>query len=153
MKVYEIKEILDAEVICGEDFLDRDVYTACGSDMMSDVLAYVKEQAVLLSGLVNPQVVRTAEMMDMKAIILVRGKTPYEEVIKLATDSVDYINPMDIQLSHKNDKEALKIKSDFIITLCDLIAGGKDGLENDEKGIIDELTQLNRQIESIILNK
>ena len=45
---------------------------------------------------------------------------------------------MDIQLSHKGDKEALKLKSDFIITLCDLIAGGKDGLENDEKGIIDE---------------
>lgn len=60
------------------------------------------------------------------------------QVIKLATDSKDYINPMDIQISHKNDKEALKIKSDFIITLCDLIAGGKDGLENDEKGIIDE---------------
>ena len=60
------------------------------------------------------------------------------QVIKLATDSKDYINPMDIQLSHKNDKESLKIKSDFIITLCDLIAGGKDGLENDEKGIIDE---------------
>ncbi len=65
MKVYEIKEILGAEVICGEEFMDRDVFTACGSDMMSDVLAYVKEQAVLLSGLVNPQVVRTAEMMDM----------------------------------------------------------------------------------------
>ena len=45
---------------------------------------------------------------------------------------------MDIQLSHKGDKEALKLKSDFIITLCDLIAGGKNGLENDEKGIIDE---------------
>ena len=45
---------------------------------------------------------------------------------------------MDIQLSHKGDKEALKLKSDFIITLCDLIAGGKDGLQNDEKGIIDE---------------
>lgn len=60
------------------------------------------------------------------------------QVIKLATDSKDYINPMDIQLSHKNDKEALKIKSDFVITLCDVIAGGKDGLENDEKGIIDE---------------
>ena len=60
------------------------------------------------------------------------------QVIKLATDSTDYINPMDIQLSHQNDKDALKIKSDFIITLCDVIAGGKDGLENDEKGIIDE---------------
>ena len=86
MKVYEIKEILDAEVICGEDFLDRDVYTACGSDMMSDVLAYVKEQAVLLSGLVNPQVVRTAEMMDLQCIVFVRGKQPDESIIDLARD-------------------------------------------------------------------
>ena len=60
------------------------------------------------------------------------------QVVKLATNSKDYLNPMDIQLSHKGDKEALKLKSDFVITLCDLIAGGKDGLENDEKGIIDE---------------
>ena len=60
------------------------------------------------------------------------------QVVRLATGSKDYLNPMDIQLSHKGDKEALKLKSDFIITLCDLIAGGKDGLENDEKGIIDE---------------
>ena len=60
------------------------------------------------------------------------------QVIRLDTDSKDYLNPMDIQLSHKGDKEALKLKSDFLITLCDLIAGGKDGLENDEKGIIDE---------------
>ena len=59
------------------------------------------------------------------------------QVVKLATNSKDYLNPMDIQLSHKNDREALKLKSDFIITLCDLIAGGKNGLENDEKGIID----------------
>ena len=66
MKISEIKRILDAELICGEEFLENEVFTACGSDMMSDVLAYVKEQAVLLSGLVNPQVVRTAEMMDMK---------------------------------------------------------------------------------------
>ena len=59
------------------------------------------------------------------------------QVVKLATDSKDYLNPMDIQLSHKGDKEALKLKSDFLITLCDLIAGGQNGLENDEKGIID----------------
>ncbi len=59
------------------------------------------------------------------------------EVIKLATNSQNYINPMDIQISHKGDKEALQLKSDFLITLCDVIAGGKDGLENDEKGIID----------------
>lgn len=60
------------------------------------------------------------------------------QVVRLATNSKDYLNPMDIQLSHKNDKEALKLKSDFLITLCDLIAGGKDGLANDEKGIIDD---------------
>ena len=60
------------------------------------------------------------------------------QVVKLATNSKDYLNPMDIQLSHKNDREALKLKSDFLITLCDQIAGGKDGLANDEKGIIDD---------------
>ncbi len=59
------------------------------------------------------------------------------EVVKLATNSKDYLNPMDIQLSHKNDREALKLKSDFLITLCDSIAGGETGLANDEKGIID----------------
>lgn len=64
-------------------------------------------------------------------------KALHGQVVKLATDSKDYLNPMDIQLSHKGDREALKLKSDFLITLCDLIAGGKKGLENDEKGIID----------------
>lgn len=86
MKVNEIKEILNARVICGEEFMEREVFTACGSDMMSDVLAYVKEQAVLLSGLVNPQVVRTAEMMDMQCIVFVRGKNPDESIIELARD-------------------------------------------------------------------
>ena len=83
MKVYEIKEILDAEVICGDEFMDRDVFTACGSDMMSDVLAYVKEQAVLLSGLVNPQVARTAEMMDMICVVFVRSKKPSVSISSL----------------------------------------------------------------------
>ncbi|MBR0535039.1 MAG: hypothetical protein IIX14_01540 [Clostridia bacterium] len=86
MKIREIKNILDAELICGENFLDNEVFTACGSDMMSDVLAYVKEQAVLLSGLVNPQVVRTAEMMDMKCIVFVRGKHPDLDMIELAEE-------------------------------------------------------------------
>ena len=84
MKISEIKNILGAELICGEEFLENEVFTACGSDMMSDVLAYVKEQAVLLSGLVNPQVVRTAEMMDMKCIVFVRGKRPDIDMIDLA---------------------------------------------------------------------
>lgn len=84
MTVREIQETLQADIICGEEFMDREVFTACGSDMMSDVLAYVKEQAVLLSGLVNPQVVRTAEMMDMQCIVFVRGKQPDESIIALA---------------------------------------------------------------------
>ena len=67
------------------------------------------------------------------------------QVVKLSTNSKDFLNPMDIQLSHKGDKEALKLKSDFLITLCDLIAGGKNGLENDEKGIIDTCILLNEK--------
>ena len=66
MTVREIQNILSAEVVCGGDCLDREVNDACGSDMMSDVLAFVKQQAVLLTGLVNPQVIRTAEMMDKR---------------------------------------------------------------------------------------
>ena len=86
MKISQIQELLTAEVVCGEDQLDKDVHSACGSDMMSDVLAYVKDQAVLLTGLVNPQVVRTAEMMDMVCIVFVRSKVPTEEMITLAKE-------------------------------------------------------------------
>ena len=86
MKIEDIKNILDAEIICCADNLDREVRTACGSDMMSDVLAFVKEQAALLTGLVNPQVVRTAEMMDMQCIVFVRGKRPTLDMIEMAED-------------------------------------------------------------------
>lgn len=87
MKISDIRQLLDAELICGEEYLDRDVYSACGSDMMSDVLAYVKDQAVLLTGLVNSQVIRTAEMMDMICIVFVRSKKPTEDMIELAKES------------------------------------------------------------------
>ena len=87
MKISTIKELLDADVICCDEGLSRHVYSACGSDMMSDVLAYVKDQAVLLTGLVNSQVIRTAEMMDMNCIVFVRSKLPTEEMVELATES------------------------------------------------------------------
>lgn len=87
MKISDIKTLLGAEVVCGENNLDRDVFSACGSDMMSDVLAYVKDQAVLLTGLVNSQVIRTAEMMDMVCIVFVRSKKPTEDMIELARES------------------------------------------------------------------
>lgn len=83
MKVKDIIEILKTEVL-NEGNLDEEVKTACGSDMMSDVLAYVKDQSVLLTGLVNAQVVRTAEMMDMLCIVFVRGKRPDEAIVQLA---------------------------------------------------------------------
>lgn len=84
VKLKEVKDILDAEVLVGENRLDREVYLACGSDLMSDVLAFVKDKVLLLTGLVNPQVIRTAEMMDIKAIAFVRGKRPSEDILKLA---------------------------------------------------------------------
>ena len=87
MKIQQIAELLNAKVLCGEDRLDGTVKSACGCDMMSDVLAFVKDQAVLLTGLCNPQVVRTAEMMDMHCIVFVRGKIPPPEVIELADES------------------------------------------------------------------
>ncbi len=87
MKISTMKELLGAEVVCCEELLSNHVYSACGSDMMSDVLAYVKDQAVLITGLVNSQVIRTAEMMDMMCIVFVRSKKPTPEMIELAKDS------------------------------------------------------------------
>lgn len=86
MQLNQIREILNARVLWGEDHLDREVLSACGSDFMSDVLAYVKNQALLLTGLVNVQVVRTADMTEMSCIVFVRGKIPGESIIQLAAE-------------------------------------------------------------------
>ena len=84
MKIKDIVEILQGELISGEEFADKEVLTACASDMMSDVLAFVKEQSVLITGLCNPQVIRTAEMMEMCCIVFVRGKRPDKMMIDAA---------------------------------------------------------------------
>ena len=86
MTIADVQRILQAELVSPNVCLDTEVHNACGSDMMSDVLAFVKEQAVLLTGLVNPQVVRTAEMMDMKVIVFVRGKVPGDSILDLARE-------------------------------------------------------------------
>ena len=86
MTIKDIKEILGAKLILGEDWIDREVHTACGSDMMSDVLAFMKDQSVLLTGLCNLQVIRTAEMMDVVCIVFVRGKMPDEAMIQMAKE-------------------------------------------------------------------
>lgn len=87
MKISKIQELLDAEVLCGEENLGKHVYSAFGCDLMSDVLAYVTDQAVLLTGLVNPQVIRTALMLDMVCIVFVRSKVPNEEMLALAKEN------------------------------------------------------------------
>ena len=86
MKLLEMRDILKAEVHSGKEHLEREVHAVCSSDLMSDVLAFVKDQSVLLTGLLNPQVLRTAEMMDMCCVIVVRGKSPDEQMVKLAED-------------------------------------------------------------------
>lgn len=87
MKIENLQQLLDADILCCEENIGRHVYSACGCDLMSDVLAYVKDQAVLLTGLVNPQVIRTAVMMDMVCIVFVRSKQPTEEMLNLAKES------------------------------------------------------------------
>ena len=87
MKISQMKELLEARVLCCEENIDHHVYSACGCDLMSDVLAFVTDQAVLLTGLVNPQVIRTAEMMDMICVVFVRSKVPTQEMIDLARES------------------------------------------------------------------
>lgn len=87
MKLIEVKTVLSANVLTApENWEDVDVKSACGCDLMSDVLAFVKNQGMLLTGLVNPQVIRTAEMMDIKVIAFVRGKNPSDEVLELAKE-------------------------------------------------------------------
>ena len=84
MDLFNVQKLLQAKVLTGSELMHRQIESCCGSDMMSDVLAYVKDQAVLITGLCNPQVVRTAEMMDMVCIVFVRGKRPSEEAVELA---------------------------------------------------------------------
>lgn len=86
MRVKDIIEILDAEIIIEDQELNFEITTACGSDLMSDVMAYGDDKEILLTGLVNPQVVRTAEMMDIKVVIFVRAKRPGEYIINLAKE-------------------------------------------------------------------
>ena len=86
MKLKEIKDSLNAKVLVGEEYLDKEVNSAFGCDLMSDVLAFVSDGTILLTGLTNLQVIRTAEMLDLFAIIFVRGKTPIQEILDMAKE-------------------------------------------------------------------
>ena len=86
MTLREVQEILEAEVFVGHDQLGMDVKTAFGADLMSDVLAFAKSKSLLITGLTNPQIVRTSDVLDIAAIIIVRGKRPLPETIQLAEE-------------------------------------------------------------------
>lgn len=77
-------EYLDGEIICKPELADQEVNSACGCDLMSDVLAFTRPGSVLLTGLTNSQVIRTAEMLDLKAVVFVRSKKPDERTVKMA---------------------------------------------------------------------
>ena len=86
MRAERIMELLQAKVLCGE-LPEEEIQSACGSDMMSDVLAFPKERMVLLTGLTNTHVVRTSDMLDVLMIVFVRGKLPGEDVLEMARDN------------------------------------------------------------------
>ena len=84
MKIKDIASVVEGSILCSPEAADTDISSACAFDMMSDVLAYVRDQGALITGLVNPQVVRTAVMVDSECIVFVCGKRPNEDMIKLA---------------------------------------------------------------------
>ena len=86
MTIRDLIPILNAKVLCGEDQLDQEVRSACGSDLMSDVLAFVKDKAVLITGLTNVHVMRTAEMLDIHCVVFARGKIPSDEILEEARE-------------------------------------------------------------------
>ena len=86
MKLCKVLEVIDGKVISKDVDVDQEVQMWCGADLMSDVLAFTHEGTLLMSGLTNPQVVRTAEMAGIKAIVFVRGKIPPPATIALAEE-------------------------------------------------------------------
>jgi len=90
MTVTEAVTLLDGHFFTGEGKASLEVASACGADLMSDVMAFVKDRVLLLTGLVNAQVIRTAELLDIHAVIFVRGKAPGRDMIEMA-DEADII--------------------------------------------------------------
>ena len=86
MTIQEAADILEANIVSGKQLASREIVSACGSDMMSDVMAFFHGQGLLLTGLINVQTVRTVSLMDISAICLVRGKKATDEMKKLADE-------------------------------------------------------------------
>lgn len=86
MILRDVRDLLGAQVLAGEDRLEQSVISACCSDLMSDVLAFVSEKTVLLTGLTNLHVLRTAEMLDLKCVVFARGKLPGRDLLERAQE-------------------------------------------------------------------
>ncbi len=82
----EIVKVIGGRILTKQAKLDMEISSCGASDLMSDVLSFMKPGSLLLTGLVHPQSVRTAEMADLAAIVFVRGKIPDSEVISLADE-------------------------------------------------------------------
>jgi predicted transcriptional regulator len=88
MKLKEIKELLNAEVLICEEALDSiEIEKGYASDLMSDVLAFATPAVLLITGLTNIQIFRTAQMLDIPAIVFVRGKKPDNDLLHLAKEA------------------------------------------------------------------
>ncbi len=86
MVLSELKKILECSVFIGEDQLSENIDYGCASDLMSDVLAFSRAGAALLTGLVNVQTIHTAVIAEIKAVVFVRGKKPETRMIELAKE-------------------------------------------------------------------
>ncbi len=87
MKLSEIIEALDGKLLTGDEFLEKDITTCGASDLMSDILAGLSEGCVLLTGLTTIQVIRTAMVANVGAVVFVRDKTPPAAVVELAEEN------------------------------------------------------------------
>ena len=105
MKLERVMEVLSAKVYTAVPYEDIEINAACGADLMSDALAFGENKGLLLTGLNNPQCIRTAEMMDIHCVMLVRGKEPDSGLVDLA-----------------NEKEIVVMKTDYsMYTACGLL--------------------------------
>ena len=87
MTLAEIRDVLQAEVLTGEDDLTQEVQTVVASDGMSEILAFAHPGALMITGLTNVQSIRTADIANVRAIVYIRGKRPDERVVRLAWES------------------------------------------------------------------
>ena len=87
MKIREIVALVHGTLLCGEALLDEEQHYAFASDLMSDVLTVKTHNFLLITGLANPQSIRTAEMSDVKCILLARGKQVSADMLELAQEA------------------------------------------------------------------